>query len=124
MRKNVMSYANNKGADQPAHPHSLISAFVIRCLDSIISLDSIAEDSFKTLASYCGCAGRVVSGLVGNSRRHVLTCRGSLNNRNLILSTDLVIYNFFSACVVLFCSKDLFKYGHADDEFALYVTCR
>ena len=24
----LMPYANNKGADQPAHPHSLISAFV------------------------------------------------------------------------------------------------
>ena len=39
----LMSYANNKGADQSAHPRSLISAFVIRCLDSIISLDSIAK---------------------------------------------------------------------------------
>ena len=38
-------YANNKGSDQPAHPRSLISAFVVRCLDSIISLDSIAEIS-------------------------------------------------------------------------------
>ena len=27
----IMSYANNKGADQPAHPRSLISAFVVRC---------------------------------------------------------------------------------------------
>ena len=41
----LMSYANNKGADQPAHPRRLISAFVVRCLDSIISLDSIAEIS-------------------------------------------------------------------------------
>ena len=41
----LMPYANNKGADQPAHPRSLISAFVVRCLDSIISLDSIAEIS-------------------------------------------------------------------------------
>ena len=41
----LMSYANNKFADQPAHPRSLISAFVVRCLDSIISLDSIAEIS-------------------------------------------------------------------------------
>ena len=41
----LMSYANNKGADQPAHPSSLISAFDVRCLDSIISLDSIAEIS-------------------------------------------------------------------------------
>ena len=39
-----MSYANNKGADQPAHPRSLISAFVVRHLDRI-SLDSIAEIS-------------------------------------------------------------------------------
>ena len=29
--------ANNTGADQPAHPRSLISAFVIRFLESIIS---------------------------------------------------------------------------------------
>ena len=41
----LMSYANNKGADQPAHSRSLISAVVVRCLDSIISLDSIAEIS-------------------------------------------------------------------------------
>ena len=51
MRKCVTSYANNKGADQPAHPHSLISAFVVRCLDSIISLDSIAEISRLSLVS-------------------------------------------------------------------------
>ena len=29
--------SENKGADQPAHPRSLISTFVIRLLDSIIS---------------------------------------------------------------------------------------
>ena len=40
MRKPVMSYANNKGADQPAHP---ISTFVVHCLDSIICLVSIAS---------------------------------------------------------------------------------
>ena len=31
-----MPYVNNKGADQPAHTRSLISTFVVRCLDSII----------------------------------------------------------------------------------------
>ena len=41
----LMSYASNKGADQPAHARSLISAFVVRCLVSIISLDSISEIS-------------------------------------------------------------------------------
>ena len=37
MRKPVCAaYANNKDADQPAHPRGLISDFVVRCLDSII----------------------------------------------------------------------------------------
>ena len=47
----LVSYANNKGTDQPAHPRSPISAFVVHCLDSIISLDSIAEISRLQLAS-------------------------------------------------------------------------
>ena len=38
-----MSYANNKGAHQPAHSRSLISAFVVRYLDSIMPLLPIAE---------------------------------------------------------------------------------
>ena len=46
-----MQYAKNKGADQPAHPRSLISTFVVRCLDSIISLVSIYEISSLYLAS-------------------------------------------------------------------------
>ena len=31
-----MTYANTKGADQTVHPHSLIIAFVVRRLDSMI----------------------------------------------------------------------------------------
>ena len=46
-----MPYANNKGADQPAHMRSLISAFVVCCLYSIISLVSITEISSLYLAS-------------------------------------------------------------------------
>ena len=45
-----MPYANNKGADQPAHLRSLISTFVVRCLDSMISLVSISEISSLHLA--------------------------------------------------------------------------
>ena len=41
----LMTYANNKGADQPAHPRSLISTFVVHCLDSIMPLVSISEIS-------------------------------------------------------------------------------
>ena len=47
----LMSYANNNGADQTAHPRSLINIFVVCCLDSIISLDSIAEISRLWLVS-------------------------------------------------------------------------
>ena len=51
--KMLMPYANNKGADQPAHPHprSLISAFVVHCIASIIPLFSIFEISSLYLAS-------------------------------------------------------------------------
>ena len=53
----LMSYANNNGADQPAHPRSIISAFVVRCLYSIISLDSMAEISKLQLASVAAQTG-------------------------------------------------------------------
>ena len=46
-----MSYANNKGADQPAHLRSLISAFIVRCLDSVMSLVSVTKISSLMLAS-------------------------------------------------------------------------
>ena len=52
---------------------SLISGFVVHCLDSIISLDSIAEISRLTLASIA----EFESDLVGNFRRHILSCGGS-----------------------------------------------
>ena len=57
MRKPVMTYANNKGADQPVHPRSVISAFVVRCLDSIIPLVSTSEISSLYLASVAEQAG-------------------------------------------------------------------
>ena len=99
-----MSYANNKGADQPAHPRSLISAIVFRCLDSIIS--RFYSRNFKTLASFCGCAGRFVSGLVGNSRRHVLSCRGSaLYHSRVIRWTVAQICDGFIPPVMFFPSS-------------------
>ena len=47
----LMSYANNKGVDQPTHPRSLISAFVVRCLDSVMSLVSVTKIASLMLAS-------------------------------------------------------------------------
>ena len=43
MEKAVFVICEQKGADQPAHPHSLISTFIVRCLDSIIPLVSTTE---------------------------------------------------------------------------------
>ena len=43
--------ANNKGADQPVHARSLISTFVVHCLDSMICTLAIFQ-SFKILASF------------------------------------------------------------------------
>ena len=39
----LWGFVNNKGADQPAHPRSLISAFVIYLLESIISRHATNE---------------------------------------------------------------------------------
>ena len=44
-RKPVCRFAKNKGADQPAHPRSLISALVIRLYESIISRLATSEIS-------------------------------------------------------------------------------
>ena len=54
-----MPYANNKGADQPAHPRSLISAFVVRFIDtcSMMSLVSVSEIAILYLASVAVQAG-------------------------------------------------------------------
>ena len=52
-----MPYANNKDADQLVHPHSLISVFIIRCLDSITPIDVISEISGLYLASVAEQSG-------------------------------------------------------------------
>ena len=53
----LMPYANNKGADQPAHPRNLISTFVVRCLDSMICMLAISKVSRFLLASVAEQAG-------------------------------------------------------------------
>ena len=41
----LMAYVNNNSADQPAHPRSLISTFVVRCLDSMIRILAVYKVS-------------------------------------------------------------------------------
>ena len=51
-RENLSSgFANNKGADQPAHLRRLISAIIIHFLESIISKLAIGKISFFGLVS-------------------------------------------------------------------------
>ena len=63
-------FANNKGADQPAHPRNLISSFVIHVLESIISRHAMKEN-FYFLASLCSW------GKCRKPRRQVFSRRGS-----------------------------------------------
>ena len=55
--ENVMPYTNNKGADQPVHPRSLINTFIVRCLDSMICILAISKVSRFYLASLAEQAG-------------------------------------------------------------------
>ena len=71
-----MPYANNRGEDQPVHPRRLISAFVVRCLDSIIPLVSISEMSSLCLVSVAEQAG--LSLPWSQPRRQVFSRRGSI----------------------------------------------
>ena len=54
-RKPVFAgFANNSGADQPAHPRSLISAFVICVLESTRSKPGTSEISVVSVAEETG----------------------------------------------------------------------
>ena len=44
-------FVNNKGADQPVHPCSLINAFVISLLENIISKFATSKISLSQLVS-------------------------------------------------------------------------
>ena len=56
-KKCLMPYANNKGADQPAHPRSLISTFVVRCIDGmkcILALSKVSRFYLVFVAEQVG----------------------------------------------------------------------
>ena len=70
----LWGFANNKGTDQPAHPRSLISAFVIRLLISIISRLATSEISLFYLVSVAEETG--LSLALSEPRRQVFSRRG------------------------------------------------
>ena len=77
----LLSYANNKGADQPEHLRSLISAFIVRCLDSVMSLVSVTKISSLMLASVAAQAGlsltwsEIPEDMFSHDKAHVMTAQ-------------------------------------------------
>ena len=57
IRKPALSICEQQRRRSAAHPRSLISAFVVRCLDSIIPLVSISKIPSLYLASVAVQAG-------------------------------------------------------------------
>ena len=57
MRKSVYAICEQQMRRSAAHPRSLISAFVVRCLDCIIPLVSISKIASLYLASMAAQAG-------------------------------------------------------------------
>ena len=57
MRKCVLAICQQQRCDQPAQLRSLISTFVVHCLDSIIPLVSLSEISSLYLTSVAEQAG-------------------------------------------------------------------
>ena len=76
-----LPYTNNKDADQPAHPRSLISTFVVSYFYSIIPLLAKYELS-RLLTSFCSCVGEFEYYLVTNPRKQVFLWRGSFESRH------------------------------------------
>ena len=73
MRKLVISHMRTtKCASMQSGQHSLISTFVVRCLDSVMSLVAVTKISSLILASVAEQASLSLD-LVGNSRRHVFS---------------------------------------------------
>ena len=76
MRKCVLCHMRTTKAQISLRIRAVWSAPLFSLL-RYYSISKFCCRNFKTLASFCSCAGRFVSGLVGNSQRHILSCRGS-----------------------------------------------
>ena len=92
-----MPCVNNKGADQPVHPRSLISTFIVRFLDSTETCSCFARN-FKPVVIFCSYADRFESYQVGNLRRRVFLCRGSVGIVWLSSSDVTVVSTSHSCC--------------------------
>ena len=70
----LQGFANNKGTDQPAHSRRLISAFVFRAMESIISKHATSEILIFYLVSVAEETGLNLA--LMETRKQVLLRRG------------------------------------------------
>ena len=84
----------NKGADQPAHQHRLINAFVIHLLECILSKFASSEFSIFYQVSVADKTGLNLA--LWKPRRQVLRCRGPMS-KVLQLMLQKLIYNKIAA---------------------------
>ena len=95
----------NKDADQPGHLHSLISTFVVRCLESIISRD--VQDS-----------------TIGTRDELVWISPGSkpLKTDFLVNSSVRLIYVIWTVLPSVMCPKDADKMANSEDPDQTLIT--
>ena len=83
-----MPYANNKGADQPAHRRSVISTFVVPCLDSmicILALSRFQDFSLAFVAEQTGLnltRSKILEDTFSRDVAQIMLTYGILSNRN------------------------------------------
>ena len=93
-----MPYANNIRADQPVHPPSLISTFVIHCLDSIKSIAGTSEIP-RLVNSFISWAGWFESYLVSSPTIQVFSWFVSLTFDTLYsVHLTLTVYCWSAVC--------------------------
>ena len=109
-RKPVLPYANSKGEDQPAHPHSLISSFVIHRLDNIIPLLAVAG-----ISSLCSWADRFESYVVANPEDRF--SRNEAQFWYTCLDMIIVLLDFISQYFVLL------GLAHQQINNCLFIIC-
>ena len=90
-----MSYMSNKGADQPAHPRSPISTFVVHYRDSIIPIAAIAIFPRLFLASIAEQAG-----LIWRVEKVIILFCYSICNSSIYI----LVFNIFVTFTILILS--------------------
>ena len=93
-----MPYANNKSADQPAHPRSLISTFIVRSLDSDISsfyIGNLASvPSFSLIWSQTPKTGFLMTRLIREQQRCRSVCASYQSDQCLCY----LLYKKYNSC--------------------------